>query len=98
MRAVTANPGTETKLILINYLIRPYENLSPVYSIVTEDFNNMMSFLDKEVLFGWLPWRLETNLEETTITRKRTDTKPELTSTVSTTSNEHHQKKYLKAP
>ena len=81
-KAVTANPGTET-VDPDKLFNQAYENLSPVYSVVTEDFNNLMSFLDKELLFGWFPgdWK---PTRTTTITRKRTDTKPELISKTTT--------------
>jgi hypothetical protein len=64
--------------ILFNQAI---ENLSPVYSIVTKDLSSVMSWLDKNV---WLPGKWDAP-RETTITRKRTDTKPELTSKTAAT-------------
>ena len=86
-RAVTANPDT-TEVNPDKLFNQAVENLSPVYKIVTKDLFGIMSFLDKNV---WLPgdWEPPT---ETTIERLRTDTKPGLTSTVSTISKEEREK------
>ena len=64
------------------------ENLSPVYKIVTKDLFGIMSFLDKNV---WLPGDWDAP-KETTIERLRTDTRPGLTSTVSTISAAERKK------
>ena len=85
-RAVTANPKTE-EVDADKLFNQAVENLSPVYKIVTKDLFSIMSFLDKNV---WLPgdWEPPT---ETTIERLRTDTKPRLTSTVSSISAEDRE-------
>ena len=85
-RAVTANPDT-TEVDPDKLFNQAVENLSPVYKIVTKDLFSIMSFLDKNV---WLPgdWEPPT---ETTIERLRTDTKPRLTSTVSSISAEDRE-------
>ena len=86
-RAVTANPDT-TEVNPDELFNQAVENLSPKYSIVTKDLFSIMSFLDKNV---WLPgdWKQP---KETTIERLRTDTKPGLTSTVSTISAAEREK------
>ena len=86
-RAVTANPKTE-EVDADKLFNQAVENLSPVYKIVTKDLFSIMSFLDKNV---WLPgdWEPPT---ETTIERLRTDTKPRLTSTVSSISAKDREK------
>ena len=78
-RAVTGGDEVNSD-ILFNQAI---ENLSPVYSVVTKDFNNVMSFLDKELLGDWFPGNWKPT-RETTITRKRTDGKEELISKTTT--------------
>jgi len=67
------------------------ENLSPVYKIVTKDLFSIMYTLDKELLGDWFPgdWKQP---KETTIERLRTDTRPGLTSTVSTISAAERKK------
>jgi len=66
------------------------ENLSPVYKIVTKDLFGIMYTLD-EFVGGFLPgdWKQP---KETTIERLRTDTRPGLTSTVSTISAAERKK------
>jgi hypothetical protein len=87
-KAVTGGELPPSQDILFN---QAYENISPVYKIVTKDLFSIMYTLDKELLGDWLPgdWKQP---KETTIERLRDQDTAGATSTVSTISAAEREK------